>query len=204
MRDLVEELGLVHREVRQRGSDGVAVGLRRRYDAAVTDVWRAITDPERLGRWYVVVTGELRPGGVLRVAVEEIGAVRECEPPRALDVTWGGPASVVRVRLSADGEGTSLELEHTVFQTGDAALLLGPGWDVQLLGLAGYLAGDEVADPRAWEVSPAVQQAAATAIEHWALAAGDAATSEEIAAMVPLARRQFAPGVAVEGGRPGG
>ncbi|MGY1747745.1 SRPBCC domain-containing protein [Modestobacter sp. SYSU DS0511] len=46
---------------------------------AVTDVWRAITDPERLRHWYIEVTGDLRPGGVLRGAGEEVVAAEgEC------------------------------------------------------------------------------------------------------------------------------
>jgi uncharacterized protein YndB with AHSA1/START domain len=165
MRDLLDEVIAAHRDVLRRGSgdaEEIAVAVRRRYDAAVADVWDAVTDPARLRRWFAPVTGEFRVGGTFQVEGNAGGEVRECDPPHALTVSWGGPESVVRVRLSADGAATVLELEHSVpvafAGSGAGALYVGPGWDVAVLGLGLYLRGEPVDDPTTWEGTPEVQR----------------------------------------------
>ncbi|MEV0383680.1 SRPBCC domain-containing protein [Nonomuraea sp. NPDC050643] len=51
-----------HREIGRR--DGArSVVLRRGYDAPIEDVWEACTEPDRLSRWLLKVSGDLRPGG---------------------------------------------------------------------------------------------------------------------------------------------
>jgi len=37
--------------------------LRRCYDAPIGDVWDACTNPERIARWFMPVTGDFRPQG---------------------------------------------------------------------------------------------------------------------------------------------
>ncbi len=65
--------------------------LRRRYDASIEDVWDACTDPERLSRWFMKPTGDLRVGGTYQLEGNAGGEILRCEPPRALTVTWGYP-----------------------------------------------------------------------------------------------------------------
>jgi Activator of Hsp90 ATPase homolog 1-like protein len=66
MTDIACSLTATHREV---GSRRIAAGeartalMRRRYDAPVEDVWDACTDPDRISRWFIKPTGDLRPGG---------------------------------------------------------------------------------------------------------------------------------------------
>jgi hypothetical protein len=61
------------------------------------------------------ISGDLRIGGTFQLEGNAGGEILACEPPRLLRVTFGGPTSVVEVRLTAeDGSGTVLELEHTV------------------------------------------------------------------------------------------
>ena len=202
MRDLLDEVIAAHRDVSRRGSgdaEEIAVAVRRRYEAAVADVWDAVTDPERLRRWFAPVTGDLRVGGTFQVEGNASGEVRECDPPRALTVSWGGPESVVRVRLDADGTGTVLELEHSVpvafAGSGAGALYVGPGWDAGVLGLARYLRGEPVDDPAAWENSLEGRRFSAAAIDAWVQAVGTTATADEVAAAAEAARAQFAPDV---------
>jgi uncharacterized protein YndB with AHSA1/START domain len=202
MRDLLDEVIAAHRDVSRRGSgdeEQLAVAVRRRYEAAVPDVWDAVTDPERLRRWFAPVTGEFRVGGTFQVEGNASGEVRECDPPHALTVSWGGPESVVRVRLSADGAATVLELEHSVpvafAGSGAGALYVGPGWDAAVLGLGLYLRGEHVDDPAAWENSPEVQRFSAAAIDAWVQAVGTTATGDEVTAAAEAARAQFCPDV---------
>ena len=202
MKDVLEELAATAREVARRGvgaDELIAVTLRREYPAEVEDVWEAVTDPQRLARWFAPVRGDLREGGTFQVEGNAVGEIRESVPPSALTVTWGGPVSVVHMQLSASGAGTVLELEHTVpaafAGSGAGALYVGPGWDVALLGLALWLRGELVEDPAAWEASPEVREVNAGSIEAWiaTVTASGTATDDEVAAATAAARAQFTP-----------
>ena len=54
---------MTRREVRDHESGLKTLLIRRTYDAAPEDVWDALTDPDRIVRWFLPVTGDLRPGG---------------------------------------------------------------------------------------------------------------------------------------------
>jgi uncharacterized protein YndB with AHSA1/START domain len=199
---VLQELAATTREVARRGADDdelIAVSLRREYQAEVEDVWDAVTDSERLARWFAPVTGDLRQGGTFQVEGNAEGEIHECTPPSALTVTWGSPLSVVRVRLEAYGGSTVLQLEHTVSAalagSGAGALYVGPGWDIALLGLALWLRGEMVDDPAVWEASPEVLDANAAAIDAWveSVTASGTASTEELTAAVAAARAQFTP-----------
>jgi len=203
VKDILDELGATSRGVRRQRSDGteeVVVVIRRTYDAAVEDVWAAVTDPDRLRRWLLPVTGDLRVGGTFQLEGNAGGDIRRCEAPHRLSVTWGMESSVVDVRLAADGdERTVLDLEHSVpleiAGSGAGALYVGPGWDVSIHGLADFLAGVVVDDPAAWEGTLEGQRFSARSIAAWteAIAAGDTATADEIAVAAEVARAQFTP-----------
>ena len=66
MIDIVNEIKAVQREVGQgriAAGEGRTVRLRRTYDAPIDDVWDALTDPERIGRWFLPISGDFRLGG---------------------------------------------------------------------------------------------------------------------------------------------
>jgi len=137
----------------------------RDYDTTIGDVWDAITSAERIPRWFLSVTGELRLGGRYQLKGNAGGEITRCEPPRHLAVTWefGGEVSWVKVDLS-DNEngGTHLKLEHIAHvddarwaQFGPGAV--GVGWDMTLMGLDRHLATGAANDPQqfmAWVGSP--------------------------------------------------
>jgi uncharacterized protein YndB with AHSA1/START domain len=145
-------------ELRRRriaaGEARVAV-FTRRYDAPVEDVWDACTNPERLARWYVPVSGDLRMGGTFEQAMMGSGRIVGCEPPRALSLSLGGGADEIELRLApAQDGGTLLELQHattldqheiggTMF---DAIYCMGGGYYPRLRALGLHLAGELPAD----------------------------------------------------------
>ena len=107
--NIAEQIGAISREVSREHTESgetVAVTLQRRYDADQADVWQAITDPDRVRRWFLPLTGELREGGNFQLERNASGDIMTCEPPRHLMVTFGGQSSIVDVRLSDDGQQT--------------------------------------------------------------------------------------------------
>jgi uncharacterized protein YndB with AHSA1/START domain len=208
MIDIARQLAAIHRDVSRRQDDGgevVGVVLRRRYDAAVEDVWDAVTDPDRVKRWFLPVSGDLREGGTFQLEGNAGGDILKCEPPRLLKVTFGGPTSLVELRLSADGDGHTLfELEHTVpieiAGSGAGALFVGPGWDGLLLGLDLFVRGEVVDDPVAAANSPEGQEFSRQSAHAWAAAieASGTASPEEIAGATAASLAHFAPDTAAQ------
>ncbi len=76
-----------------RSADGAGVvRIEDRYDTDIDDLWSAITDPARLGRWHGQIEGDLRAGAEFRLYLEaddidSTGRIDACEPPRRLVVT---------------------------------------------------------------------------------------------------------------------
>ncbi|MBR0894944.1 SRPBCC family protein [Bradyrhizobium tropiciagri] len=149
--DPVAYVGAVVRDVAVRERDGKparAVIATRSYDTDIADLWDALTNPERIPRWFLPISGDLRLGGRYQFQGQAGGEITTCEPPRRLAVTWEamGTVSWVTVTLAEDSAGgTRLELEHLSLIEGDFWDRYGPGavgvgWDLALMGFALYIA----------------------------------------------------------------
>jgi uncharacterized protein YndB with AHSA1/START domain len=206
--DVASQLNAIHRQVeKQLPADGsgerVSVLMRRSYDAPVGDVWDAVTQPDRIKRWLMPISGELRVGGSFQLEGNAGGEILTCQPPSLLRVTFGAPTSIVEVRLTPDGDrDTVLELVHTVpiemAQSGAGALYVGPGWDGALMGLGLFLRGEAVGDPVAAANSPEVQEFSKQSVHAWVEVVEDSgtATAEQLAAATEVSLAQFAPDAA--------
>jgi uncharacterized protein YndB with AHSA1/START domain len=126
-------------------------------DAPPERVYEYFTRPEAIVRWM----GELAcldpvPGGQFAVNVQGApvrGRFLDLDPPRRLLISWGYAgsdgvppgASTVEVRLTPDGAGTRVDLEHrdlpAAEQRGHAA-----GWSHYLARLAAAAAGNAGSD----------------------------------------------------------
>jgi uncharacterized protein YndB with AHSA1/START domain len=208
MMDVLDELAAARREVGKGplpAGEGHAVVLRRRYDAEVEDVWDAITTPERVGRWLLPVSGDLRLGGTYQLEGNAGGEILQCQPPRMLRISWlyGEEAqrgtSEVEVRLAPSPlGGTEFVLTHTAIVDQKFMDKFGPGatgvgWDLSLMGLAMHLAGEEV-DADEFEASPEAAEFSRRSAEAWGqahLAAG--ADPEQVAAAVEATTRFYVP-----------
>jgi uncharacterized protein YndB with AHSA1/START domain len=205
MIDIASQLNAIHREVKQQpAADGagerVGVLLRRNYDAPIGEVWAAVTQPERIERWLLPISGELRVGGTFQLEGNAGGEILTCEPPHLLRATFGDPNSIVELRLIPQGDSdTLLELEHTVpiemAQSGAGALYVGPGWDGALLGLGRFLRGEAIGDPVAAANSPQAREFSKQSVSAWAEVVEDSgtATAEQLAAATEVSLAQFAP-----------
>lgn len=206
MIDIARQIQAIQREVRRCSvvsGEGIGVLVRRDYDAPIADCWRALAEPDRLKRWFLPVSGELRVGGTFQLEGNAGGEILRCEPPRLLRVTWGGETSVVELRLAPNGDkATTLELDHTVpiemAGSGAGSLFVGPGWDGALLALGLYLDGEISADPAAAAHSPEAQEFSRQSVHAWvaAIEVSGTATAEEIAAMTAMVMGQWAPDTA--------
>lgn len=204
MIDITSQIGAIERNVSRRtdesGAELVSVVVRRTYRGSIDDVWDAITDPDRIRRWFMPVSGDLREGGDFQLEGNASGRILRCEPPRLLRTTFGGETSIVELRLESTGaEETRLELEHTVpiemAGSGAGALYVGPGWDGAFLGLGLYLDGQVIDDPMAAASSPEAQAFSRDSIRAWreAIERSGTATPEEIDAAIQASMAQFSP-----------
>jgi uncharacterized protein YndB with AHSA1/START domain len=209
MIDIVGELSAIHRETGEAKTPngaGRTVVLRRDYQASVDDVWDAITNPDRINRWFVPVSGDLRLGGRYQIEGNAGGEILRCEPPRLLALSWiygepkEGDFSEVTVRLDADGpDRTTLELEHVAIVEADRWTEFGPGavgvgWDLTLLGLSLHLQGGSIEDPRAWEVSAEARDFMTRSSAAWREAhEASGATPEEAANAAANTKQFYAP-----------
>ncbi|WP_026928103.1 SRPBCC domain-containing protein [Granulicoccus phenolivorans] len=202
MTDVKQQLDAVTRAWRQEAHDGVTDNvqtLAQVYPATVPDLWDAVTSPERIPRWFLPVSGDLRTGGRYQLEGNAGGEILECSPPadgRAhYRITWefGGGISWVTVRLTQVEDGTRFELEHVAHSAdipAEMADMFGPGatgvgWDGGLLGLSLHLSGTGGAiapeDLAAWTASAAGQAFYRGAADAWGRAAVAAGVDEATA-----------------------
>ncbi|RKS05622.1 uncharacterized protein YndB with AHSA1/START domain [Nocardiopsis sp. Huas11] len=131
--------------------------LERRLAAAPERVWRAVSEPAELARWFPAsVEGELRVGGHLRFTFTEDpaeagdggeGQVTEFDPPRVFGFLWNRDALRFEVaREGTEDGGTLFTLTHVA---GGGALGrltaagTAHGWDTCLDALEAVLEGRE-------------------------------------------------------------
>ena len=198
MIDIVQEIEAVRREVGEGqipAGTGRAIRLRREYDAAIEDVWDALTNPERIGRWFLPVSGDYRIGGRYQLEGNAGGEIVACERPTRFKVTWaygeasrGVDVSELEIRLSAvDGGTTRVDLEHTAVVPDEAWTEYGPGavgigWDQAMLGLALHLRGEAHDDPATWPMSEEGRAFSTRSSEAWGEANRAAGTDPAAAA----------------------
>jgi len=147
-----------------RSADGEGVvRMEDRFDAPVGEVWSAVTDPLRLGRWLGQVEGDLRAGSEFRIrlpdAGDRIGRVVLFEPQRRLVMTMRDPdtrpgqpeQTRVDKVLTADGGGTIFVWEEHGLPVHLLAAY-GTGIQIHVEQLADHLAGREPRDSGSrWE-----------------------------------------------------
>jgi uncharacterized protein YndB with AHSA1/START domain len=189
MVDVNAQIDAVTRDARATQVDGAparAQSLSQTYPSPIEDVWDAVTSPDRIARWFLPVSGELRTGGRYQFEGNAGGEVLECSPPAGgaagYRATWefGGGMSWVQIALRAvDAETTDLELTHTArvadlppgFWETYGPGATGVGWDMGLLGLALHLREDTQLPPEAaeaWMLGEEGQLFARRAADGWA------------------------------------
>jgi uncharacterized protein YndB with AHSA1/START domain len=203
MVDVQHQLHAVSRGYRMENRDGEpshVQSLSQVYPAPLEDVWEAVTTGERIARWFLPVSGELREGGRYQLEGNAGGTVLECTPPAdggaGYRITWefGGGVSWVNVRLAAVGEDTRFDLEH-VARVADLPAGMwdtygpgatGVGWDGGLLGLGLHLKATEgslsPAEAQAWAVTEEGKAFYRGSADAWAAAHAESGADPELTA----------------------
>jgi uncharacterized protein YndB with AHSA1/START domain len=203
MIDVTHRISAVARTVGSRtlaAGEARVVTVSRSYPDPVEEVWDACTTAERITRWLMPVSGELRLGGRYQLEGNAGGVVERCDPPRSFSATWeyGGEVSWIELHLTPEGDGTRFTLEH-IAHVDDARWAefgpgaVGVGWDSMLLGLTMHLEGDMSITPAAamaWLVSPEGVRFVTESGMAWcaaAIASGDEPEAAEAAAKRTIA-----------------
>ncbi|MFD6859303.1 SRPBCC family protein [Rhodococcus sp. NPDC060090] len=147
------------------GKDAAVVTVSQSYPTDADDLWDACTNPERIPRWFLPISGELRVGGRYQFEGNAGGEVLTCTPPKSFSATWefGGGMSWIEVSIIPEpGDCARFELSHIAHAEGDHWETYGPGavgigWDQALLGLGLHLDSGAAVDPaefEKWSLSP--------------------------------------------------
>jgi uncharacterized protein YndB with AHSA1/START domain len=166
--DVTHQINAVSRAVGSRvldAGEARTVTVSQTYDTDADDLWDACTNPERIPRWFLPVTGDLRVGGRYQLEGNAGGEVLTCDPPEGFTATWeyDDEISWIEVQVVAEGATRSrLVLEH-IAHVDDARWAefgpgaVGVGWDLAIgLGLGLHLATGAAVDPgevAAWSAS---------------------------------------------------
>jgi uncharacterized protein YndB with AHSA1/START domain len=195
--DVSEQISAIERTIGSRtlpAGEARVMTLGRTYRTGLEDLWNACTDPDRIARWFLPVSGELKVGGHYQLEGNAGGTIERCDPPHGFDATWeyGNEVSWITVRLRAQsGGGTRFELEHVAHVDDERWSEFGPGatgvgWDLSLLGLAQFLepGSDGIYGPgagAAWAEASEGKQFMALSSQAWAEASIAAGTEEAAA-----------------------
>ncbi|PRX46125.1 uncharacterized protein YndB with AHSA1/START domain [Prauserella shujinwangii] len=180
MIDVRHQISAVRRQLGSRtleAGEARVLSVSQVYDTTVEDLWDAVTTPERIARWFMPVSGDLRLHGRFQLEGNASGTIERCDPPKSFAATWeyGGEVSWIEVRLSADDGKARFELEHTAHVSDELWAQFGPGavgigWDMALMGLALHVAGAPQVDPQesaAWTMSDEGRRFLTESGERW-------------------------------------
>lgn len=84
MFDVKQQINAVSRRVGSRtleAGEARTVTVSQTYDTDLDDLWEAVTTAERIARWFLPVTGELKLGGHYQLQGNAGGTVTACEAP---------------------------------------------------------------------------------------------------------------------------
>jgi uncharacterized protein YndB with AHSA1/START domain len=128
--------------------DRPALLFERHFDHSVDRVWRALTEPDELSRWFVAPIEWGPEVGERFESYGQSGEVTELDPPHVLGYAWGGER--FRFELRPEGHGSLLDFTH-VFDERALGAQHAAGWETYFKRLDAHLAGDFLSAEEAHE-----------------------------------------------------
>ncbi len=138
-----------------RDSQGPALVIERDFAAGSAEMWRQLTRPELLGRWFGSFSGTPSVGATIALTMAEDASEIEhvtvlgCNPPRSFIGEFGRAGAIWMVGFElaeSTGGGTRMTLRHHVHPNDDLALI-GPAWEYYLDRLAAVMLDGQTAPP---------------------------------------------------------
>jgi len=195
--ETIEARGASFREVvsgEREGARTYIVRAGRHYSTTPEDLWSALTDRERLQRWFAKVAGDFRQGGRFSMEGNADGDIVVCEPPGQLALTWefGGNISWVNITIQQSDGGALSTLEHEHPTDPESQVhwdrygpgAPGVGWELAMLGLEMHLSGEgasTIGAGEAWSVGAAGKATLRGWAEAWGRAHAETGTDPRIA-----------------------
>jgi uncharacterized protein YndB with AHSA1/START domain len=125
-----------------------ALRFVRRLHHSPERVWRAITEPDELERWFVAAVDWKPEVGQTFESMDQTGEIIEADAPRAFAYSWGG--EMLRFELRPDDGGCVLVFTH-VFDDRALSAQHATGWDLHLDRLEATLDGRELSEAEIME-----------------------------------------------------
>jgi len=126
-----------------------ALRLERRLDHSVERVWRAVTEPAELARWFVSEVPWKPEAGEVFGAGGETGRITALEPPRLIAWTWG--VERYSFELTPDGNACVLVFTHVFNPRLGPSWQHAAGWETYLNRLDVHMAGGFLSEEQAHE-----------------------------------------------------
>ena len=132
-----------------------ALRFERHVNHSVERVWRAISEPAELARWFVAAPSSKPAAGARFEAAGLAGEVTEFDAPHVFAWSWGG--ELFRFELRPDGRGCVLVFTH-VFSDRSFAAQHAAGWETYLNRLDAHLAGGFLSEEEAHTAFPELHE----------------------------------------------
>jgi hypothetical protein len=116
-----------------------ALRFERHLAHSVERVWRAVTEPGEMARWFVATPSWKPAAGEEFEAMGATGRITACDPPRRFAWTWG--VERYSFELTSAGDGCLLVFTHVFNPEMGPGWQHAAGWDTYLARLDAHLAG---------------------------------------------------------------
>jgi uncharacterized protein YndB with AHSA1/START domain len=116
-----------------------ALRFERRLNHSIERVWRAVTEPAELARWFVAEARWTPAVGEEFEAAGEAGRITAVDPPRLLAWDWG--VERYSFELTADGDGCVLAFTHVFNPELGPSFQHAAGWETYFNRLDVHLDG---------------------------------------------------------------
>jgi uncharacterized protein YndB with AHSA1/START domain len=126
-----------------------ALRFERPLDHAVERVWRAVTEPGELARWFVAPVPWTPAPGETFEAGGETGRIEALEPPRLIAWSWG--VERYSFELTPAGDGCVLVFTHVFDPRHGPGWQHAAGWETYLARLDVHLEGGFLSEEEAHE-----------------------------------------------------
>jgi uncharacterized protein YndB with AHSA1/START domain len=136
--------------VTQQTIDGApALRLERTLPHAIERVWRAVSEPAELARWFVVAEVPWTPAeGETFEAGGDSGRITQVDPPHRLAWSWGRERYSFELSAAGDG-GTTLVFTHVFNPDLGPGYQHAAGWDAYFDRLEAHLGGGYLSEEEA-------------------------------------------------------